>query len=130
MADIDRRRIVIDKLEYWSEFNCFHIPGINPRLKTCQCLVSLHGSNGHKNCVTNYLLFWVRLDKVPRTMTVIEKLNILNDGQKNNKKPFIIPFVASQLPWTNEFMTNKFIRKEALGTLFGYGHKELKTLVC
>ena len=57
-------------------------------------------------------------------MVVIEKLKILNDGQKNNKKPFIIPFVASQLPWTNEFMTNEFIYKEARGTLFGYGHQQ------
>ena len=129
-TDIDRRRIVMDKLEHWSEFNYFHTPGMNPRLKTCQCLVSLHGSNGHKNCITDYILFWARLDKVARTMIVIEKLKILNNGlKKNNKKLFIILFVASQLPLTNKFMTNEFVCKEALGTLFGYSHKVLKPLV-
>ena len=91
--------------------------------------MSLHSSVGHKNCVTDYILFWVRLDKVPRIIIVIEKLKILKYGQKNNKKPFIIPVVASPIPWTNKFMTNQFICKEALGTLFGYGHIALKVLV-
>ena len=49
--------------------------------------------------VSDYIHFWVRLNKVPRSMIVIEKLKILNDGlNKNNKEPFILPFVASQLP--------------------------------
>ena len=58
-------------------------------------------------------------------------MKILNNGlNKNNKKPFILPFVASQLPWTNKFMTNEFICKKALGTLFRYSHIiALKALV-
>ena len=93
-------------------------------------MVSLHGFDRYKNCVTDYILFWTRIDKVPRIMIVIEKLKLLNNGlKKNNKKPFILPFVASQLPWTNDFMTNEFICKEALGTLFGYSHITLKALV-
>ena len=35
MTDIDRIIIVINKLEHRSEFNCFHTPGINPRLNVC-----------------------------------------------------------------------------------------------
>ena len=86
--------------------------------------------DGQKNCVIDYILFWARLDKVPRQMIVIEKLKILNDGlNKNNKKPFIIPFVPCQLIWTNKFMTNEFICKEALGTLLGISCIALKTLV-
>ena len=46
-----------------------------------------------------------------------------------NNKPFIIPFVPCQLPWTNKYMSNEYICKEALGTLFGYGPFALKTLV-
>ena len=93
-------------------------------------MVSLHGPDGHKNCVTDYILFWERLDKVvPRTMVIIKKLKILNDGLKKNKKPFIIPFVSCQLIWINEYMLNEYICKEALGTLFGLGSHVLKTLV-
>ena len=95
-TDIDRRIIVMAKLGHWSEFNCFHRTSPTPRFKTCQCLESLHGSDGRKNCVIDYILFWARLDKVPRQMIVIEKLKVLND-KKNNKKPFIIPFVPCQL---------------------------------
>ena len=63
-------------------------------------------------------------------MIVIGKLKILNDGlKKNNKKSFIIPFVPCQLIWTNEFMSNEVICKEALGTLFGYSPFALKALV-
>ena len=62
-------------------------------------------------------------------MIVIAKLKVLNDGPKNNKKPFIIPFVPYQLVWTNEFMSKEVICKEALGTLFGYGPFALKALV-
>ena len=85
---------------------------------------------GLNKCVTDYILFWARLDKVPRTMIVIEKLNVLNNGlKKNNNKSFILLFVASQFPWTNKFMKSKFICKEALGTFLGYGHIALKALV-
>ena len=63
-------------------------------------------------------------------MIVIEKLKVLNNvGQKKNNKPFIIPFVPCQQMWTNKFMSKKYICKEALGTLFGYGPFALKTLV-
>ena len=63
-------------------------------------------------------------------MIVIEELKVLNNvGQKKNNKPFIIPFVPCQFPWTNEYMSNKYICKEALGTLFGLGPHALKTLV-
>ena len=129
-TDIDRRIIIMDKLEHWSKFNCFHRSNPTPRFKTCRCLESLHGSDGRKNCVIDYILFWARLDKVPRQMIVIEKLKVLNNvGQKKNIKPFIIPFVPCQRPWTNEYMSNKYICKEALGTLFGYSPFALKTLV-
>ena len=87
-------------------------------------------SNGRKNCVIDYFLFWARLDKVPAQMIVIEKLKVLNNVTiKMNNKPFIIPFVPCQLPWTNEYMSNKYICKEALGTLFGLRPHALKTLV-
>ena len=63
-------------------------------------------------------------------MIVIEKLKVLNNvGQKKNNKPFIIPFVSCHLPWTNKYMSNKYICKEALGNLFGLGHHALRTLV-
>ena len=94
--DIDRRNIIIDKLEHWSGFNCFYRPGVSPKFKTCRCLESLHGSDGHKNCVIDYILFWARLDKVPRQMIVVEKLKVQNDGPKNKKKTFVIPFVPCQ----------------------------------
>ena len=117
-TDIDRRRIIMDRLEYWSKFISFHTPVLTPKLKICWCLVSFHDSNVHKNCVTDYILFWARLNKVLRSMIVIVKLTILNDGlNKNNNKPFILLFVACQLPWTNKFTTKKFVFKEALGTL-------------
>ena len=119
----------MDKVEPWSKFNCFHTQGMNPRLKTCQCLESLHGIDKRKNCVTDYIRFWARLDKVPRQMIVIENLTILNDGPKNRNKSCIVPFVPCQLIRTNKFITNEFICKEALGTLFGYGHITLKALV-
>ena len=63
-------------------------------------------------------------------MIVIEKLKVLNNvGQLKKNKPFIIPFVPCQLIWTNQYMSNKYICKEALGTLFGLGPHALKTLV-
>ena len=93
-------------------------------------MVSLHGSNGHKNCVTDYILFWARLDKVPAQMIVIEKLKVLNNlAQKMNNKPFIIPFVPCESVWTNEYMSNEYICKEALGTLFGLGSHAVGLLV-
>ena len=63
-------------------------------------------------------------------MIVIEKLKVLNNvGQKKKNKPFIIPFVPCQLIWTNEFMSNEYICKEALGTLFGLGSHAVGLLV-
>ena len=98
-TDIDRRIIIMDKLELWLGFNCFYRPGANTKFKIYRCLESLLGSDGQKNWVTNYLLFWARLDKVPAQMIVIEKLKVLNNvGQKKKNKPFIIPFVPCQLP--------------------------------
>ena len=64
-TDIDRRNIIMDKLEHWSGFNCFYRPGVSPKYKMCRCLKSFRGSNGQKNCVIDYILFWARLDKVP-----------------------------------------------------------------
>ena len=78
-TDIDIRIIIMNKLEHWYKLNCFHRTSPTPRFKTCQCLESLHGSNGHKNCVIDYILFWEKLDKVPRQMIVIEKLKVLNN---------------------------------------------------
>ena len=62
----------MDKLEHWSKFNCFHRPGATPKFKICRCLESLHGSDGRKNCVIDYILFWAKFDKVPAQMIVIE----------------------------------------------------------
>ena len=63
-------------------------------------------------------------------MMVIEKLKVLNSVlKKMNNKPLIIPFVPCQLIWTNKYMSNKYICKEALGTLFGLGPHALKLLV-
>ena len=61
-------------------------------------------------------------------MIVIEKFKVQNNGPKN-KKSFIISFVPCQQIWTNKFMSNKYIYKEALGTLFEFGPKALKALV-
>ena len=44
-SDIDRRNIIMDKLEHWSGFNCFYRPGISPKFKICRCLESLHDSD-------------------------------------------------------------------------------------
>ena len=129
-TDIDRRIIIMEKLQHWSEFNCFHRSNPTPRFKTCRCLEFLHGSDGRKNCVIDYILFWARLDKVPAQMIVIEKLKVLNNlAQKMNNKPFIIPFVPCESVWINEYMSNKYICKEALGTLFGLGPHALRMLV-
>ena len=84
-TDIDRRIIIMAKLEHWSGFNCFHRSNPTPRFKTCRCLESLHGSEGQKNCVIDYILFWARLDKVPRQMIVIEKLKVQDDGQRTRR---------------------------------------------
>ena len=63
-------------------------------------------------------------------MIVIEKLKVLNNvGQLKKTQPFIIPFVPCQLIWTNEYMPNEYICKEALGTLFGLGPHAVGTLV-
>ena len=63
-------------------------------------------------------------------MIIIEKLKVLLDVQdRNNKKPFILPFVASQDGWINEFVKNVFICKEALGTLFRIGCNGTTVLV-
>ena len=129
-TDIDRRIIIMDKLQHWSKFNCFHRSNPTPRFKTCRCLEFLHGSNGRKNCVIDYILFWARLDKVPAQMIVIKKLKVLNNvAQKMNNKPFIIPFVPCEMEWTNKYMSNEYICKEALGTLFGLGSHAVGLLV-
>ena len=109
-TDIDRRNIIMDKLEYWSGFNCFYRPGGSCKFKTCRCLESLHGSDGRKNCVTAYLLFWARLDKVPAQMIVIVKLKVLNNvGQLKKTQPFIIPVNLSGQ--TSICQTNISVRK-------------------
>ena len=75
---------------------------------------------------------FVKLDKGGRLMIIIEKLKILHDvlnKNKKNKKPCMLPFLASQDTWTNKFLKNVFICKEALGTLFGIGCNGLATLV-
>ena len=101
-TDIDRRNIIMDKLEHWSGFNCFYRPGISPKFKTCRCLQSLHGIDGRKNCVIDYILFWAKLDKVPAQMIVIEKLKVLNNVPKKiNIKPTIIPYVPCEMELIN-----------------------------
>ena len=129
-SDIDRRNIIMDKLEHWSGFNCFYRAGISPKFKICRCLESLHDSDRQKNCVIDYILFWAKLDKVPAQMIVIEKLKVLNNvGQLKKTQPFIIPFVPCESEWTNEYMSNEYICKEALGTLFGLGSHAVGSLV-
>ena len=48
---------------------------------------------------------------------------------RNNLKPFILPFVANKDKWMNKFYANVFICKEALGMVFGIGHKAMTSLV-
>ena len=63
-------------------------------------------------------------------MIIIEKLKVLLDVQnRNNPKPFILPFVATEDGWMNEFYKSVFICKEALGTVFGIGRKGMTALV-
>ena len=63
-------------------------------------------------------------------MIVIEKLKVLNNvGQLKKTQSFIIPFVPCEMEWTNEYISNEYICKEALGTLFGFGPDVLKSLV-
>ena len=54
---------------------------------------------------------------------------MLDVQNRNNPKPFILPFVASDNGWMNEFLKIICISKEALGTLFGVGHNGMKALV-
>ena len=115
-TDIDRRIIIMAKLEHWSKFNCFHRTSPTPRFKTCQCLESLHGSNGRNNCIIDYILFWSRLDKVPRQMIVIEKLKVINNvGQKKKNKPFVVPLVPCQLIWTQDLWQTNISARKLLG---------------
>ena len=63
-------------------------------------------------------------------MIIIGKLKVLLDVQnRNNPKPFIFPFVASDDGWINEFLKNVFICKATLGTLFGIGCYAMTALV-
>ena len=63
-------------------------------------------------------------------MIIIEKLKVLLDVQnRNNPKPFILPFVATDNGWMNKFYKSVFICKEALGTVFGIGPKAMAILV-
>ena len=95
-TDPERRTIVMNKLEHWSGNNCFLSAGPRPSLKSCRCLHPLHGDDDHKGCVANYILFFAKLDKGGRLMIIIEKLKVLLDVQnRNNTKPFMLPFVAN-----------------------------------
>ena len=47
-TDSERRTTVTNKLEHWSGKNCFLTAGPKPILKSCQCLIYLHGDNAHK----------------------------------------------------------------------------------
>ena len=126
-TDAERRRIVMNKLEYYSGKNCFLSAGPRLKLKSCHCLNPLHGDDDHKKCVADYILFFAKLDKGGRSMIIIEKLKVLLDVQnRNNPKPFMLPFVASDDGWMNELLKNVSIHKEALGTLFGIGCKGLQ----
>ena len=131
-TDPERRTIVMNKLEHWSGNNCFLSAGPRPTLKSCRCLHPLHGDDDHKGCVANYILFFGRLCKRGRSMIIIEKLKVLLDVQnRNNPRPFILPFVATQDDdrMMNHFYKSVFICKEALGTVFGIGRKAMTTLV-
>ena len=104
--------------------------GPRPKLKSCHCLNPLHGDDDHKKCVADYILFFAKLDKGGRSMIIIEKLKVLLDVQnRNNPKPFMLLFVASNDGWMNEFLKSVFICKEALGTLFGIGCYGMTALV-
>ena len=119
----------MNKIEHWSRKNCFLSAGTRPNLKSCRCLNSLHGNNEQKRCAADCILFFGKLDKGGRLIIAIEKLKILNDVLKKEKKPFMLTFVASQDVWTNKFLKNVFLCKEALGVLFGIGCKGLLTLI-
>ena len=68
-----------------------------------------------KRCVTEYIFFFKKLDKRERSMILIEKLKVLNDGlNKKNKTPFMLPYVASQNAWTKKFLKHVSICKELL----------------
>ena len=54
---------------------------------------------------------------------------MLDVRNRNNPKPFMLPFVATSDGWQNEFLKNVFICKEALGTLFGIGRYAMMALV-
>ena len=54
---------------------------------------------------------------------------MLDVQNKNNPKPYILPFVANEGGWINEFLKNVFICKEAFGTLFGIGRYAMTALV-
>ena len=93
----------MNKLEHWSGNNCFLSTGTKPNLKSCQWLNSLNRDNEQKQRVADYILFFSKGDKGGRSIIVIEKLKVLNDVlNKKNKKPFMLPFVASQDAWTNK----------------------------
>ena len=100
------------------------------RLKSCQCLNPLHRDDDHKKCVAGYVLFFEKLDKGRRSMIIIEILKVLFDVQnRNNPKPFMLRFVASDDGWINELLQNVFICKKALGALFGIGREKMRVLV-
>ena len=83
-----------------------------------------------KKSVADYILFFAKLDKRGGSMIIIEKLKVMLDVRnRNNPKPFMLPFVATNDGWLNEFLKNVFICKEALGTLFGIGRKGMSALV-
>ena len=129
-TDAERQTIVMNKLEHWSGKNCFFSAGLRPKLKSCHYLNPLHGDDVNKKCVGDYILSFAKLDKGGRSMIIIEKMKVLLDVRnRNNPKPFMLPFVASDNGWMNEFLKCVFICKEALGTLFGIGRYGMTTLV-
>ena len=103
-TDAERRTIVMNKLEHWSGKNCFLSAGPRPNLKSCHCLKTIHGVYYKKKSVADYILFFAQLDKRGGSMIIIEKLKVLLDVRnRNNPKPFMLPFVATNDGWQNEF---------------------------
>ena len=61
----------MNKIEHWSGKNCSLSAGPRHKLKSCQCFNLIDGDNDHMKFVTDYILFFAKLDKGGRSMIII-----------------------------------------------------------